>query len=82
MKIEYGCGFVVCVTSGEGFKKGVVYPAIGHNNGLHILREDSNGDLYDLSVCTGGVGIGEFNTWDDSGEPSFNALDEDIEGET
>lgn len=74
MKSEFGCHFVVCVTSGKGFKKGVVYPVLGYNNGIHILRENSDGDPYDFIACTGGAGVGESNNFDCSGKPSFNSL--------
>ena len=37
--MEFGCEFVICVTSGKGFQKDKVYPVLGTNNGIHILRE-------------------------------------------
>lgn len=84
MKIEFGCGFVVCVTSGNGFKKGVVYPVLGNNNGVHIMREeyagrtnDPGGDSsepYDFLALSGCVGNGEFGNPDDSGAPSFYGI--------
>ena len=78
MKLEFGCDFAICVTSGKGFEKGKIYPILGDNNGIHILREDSYGDPYDFLACTGGIGEGIFNNFDDSGAPSFNSLFDEV----
>lgn len=72
--MEFGCEFVICVTSGKGFQKDKVYPVLGTNNGIHILREGENGNPYDFIAVTGGMGEGDFNNWDDSGAPSFNGV--------
>lgn len=82
MAVKFDCGFAVCVTSGCGYKEGVVYPILGNNNGIHIMREEYAGrigdpggdssDPVDFVACCGGVGKGELNNWDDSGSPSFN----------
>lgn len=72
MTVEFGCKFAICVTSGKGYEEGVVYPILGDNNGIHILREDKWGDPYDLLTVTGGIGEGTFNNGDDSGRPSFD----------
>lgn len=87
--MKFGCGFVKCVTAGDGFVEGVIYPVLGNNNGIHILREKWHGrtsdpggdssDPYDFVACTGGIGKGIFNNWDDSGSPSFEPFD--VEGE-
>lgn len=81
MEIKFGCTFAKCVTSGEGFEEGLIYPILGDNNGIHIMREehlgrknDPGGDSsepYDLICCTGGIGEGDFNNCNDSGKPSF-----------
>ena len=77
--------FVKCVTSGDGFKKGFIYPILGTNNGVHIMREEIekrdndpfnyNSDPHDFIACTGGVGKGLFNNFDGSGKPSFVPID-------
>ena len=75
--MKCGCTFVRCVTSGEGFEKGVIYPVLGTNNGIHIFREENTGhgatEPFDFVAQTGGIGEGTFNNWDSSGRPSFDA---------
>lgn len=71
---EIKTDFVYCVTSGKGFVEGCVYAQVGWNNGVHILRETEQGDVVDELFCTGGIGKGLFNAWDDSGSPSFNPI--------
>ena len=63
---------VRCVTDGDGYEKGGIYPQVGDNNGVHILRETATGDVYDGVFQTGGIGKGLFNPWDNSGYPSFD----------
>lgn len=65
---------VICVTGGKGFEEGFVYPLIGWNNGVHIIRESKQGDAIDECFMTGGIGKGMFNSWDEDGIPSFNPL--------
>ena len=72
--MAFGCEFAICVTSGEGFEKGKIYPILGTNNGIHILRRGDDGDPYDFIAASGGIGEGLFNNWDDSGAPSFNEI--------
>ena len=82
IKLKFGCNFVKCVTSGDGFEKGVIYPVLGNNDGINIVREkwagrtnDPGGDSSDPYIflaCTGGAGEGIFNNFDDSGKPSFD----------
>ena len=78
-KMEYTP--VVCVTSGDGYIEGCVYPMMGWNNGMHILRQTEGGDVKEGVFCTGGVGRGLFNSWGDSGCPSFNPVFGFSEGE-
>lgn len=78
-KVSFGCRFVLCVTSGEGFEKGKIYPLLGTKHGIHILREChydncTETDPFDFVACPGGIGDGIFNNWDDSGAPSFEEL--------
>ena len=72
-RMKFGCTFVRCVTSGEGFEKGVTYPVLGWNDGINIMRQDANGDPFNFVACTGGIGEGEFNNFNGSGKPSFEA---------
>ena len=65
---------VMCVTSGDGFAEGEIYAQVGNNNGLHVLRADKNGDVFDGVYQTGGCGKGLINAWDDSGKPSFDPV--------
>lgn len=62
---------VICVTSGDGFEEGCMYVAVGYNNGVHIIRENKEGDPISKVYCNGGIGYGEINNWDESGKPSF-----------
>ena len=68
---------VICVTSGDGYEEGKIYPLMGSNNGVHILRENQYGDVVDIAFCTGGCGKGLFNNFDDSGCPSFDLVEGD-----
>ena len=65
---------VKCVTSGDGFIQGKIYAVVGENNGIHVLREDKYGDCYEFIACSGGVGIGDLNNYDNSGKPSFDYM--------
>lgn len=76
MEIKLGFGMALCVTSGEGFEKGVIYPIVGWNNGINIVRTDENGDVFIFLACNGGVGKGDLNNFDDSGSPSFREIKE------
>lgn len=69
-----GIGFdmVMCVVSGDGFKKGTLYPQVGTNNGIQIQRINDEGDCVTYLYQTGGIGEGLFNNWDGTGKPSFN----------
>ncbi len=49
---------------------------LGSNNGVHILRADKHGDVVDGVFCTGGLGEGEFNNFDNTGYPSFSEAEE------
>ena len=69
---------VICVTSGEGYEEGCVYPQIGFNNGVNILRESKAGDVYIGLFQTGGLGRGVFNALDNSGRPSFDPYEEGV----
>lgn len=69
---------VMCVTSGGGYVAGHEYAAIGWNNGVHILREDADGDVYDFLAVTGGIGDGLFNNSDNSAAPSFDLVERRI----
>lgn len=81
---KFGCSFAICVTSGDGFEEGVIYPILGDNNGIHIMREKYHGrvndpggdssDPYDFVACCGGIGKGLLNNWNDSGKPSFDPV--------
>lgn len=62
---------VECVESGEGFIKGCYYAQVGTNNGIQIVREGKGGDCETHLFCTGGIGKGDFNSWDGTGSPSF-----------
>lgn len=68
------CNFVQCVTSGEGFERGQIYPQLGWNNGIGIQRVNEAGDCETFLCCTGGIGKGLFNNFDGSGSPSFNEV--------
>lgn len=74
------CNFsiVKCVTSGNGFEEGMFYASIGANNGIQVQRENEEGDCVTMNCCSGGVGKGHINNFDDSGCPSFIAPDEII----
>ena len=63
---------VMCVTSGAGYVAGEIYPIVGSNNGIHICRENEEGDCEDNIFQTGGIGKGIFNSLDDTGAPSFD----------
>lgn len=65
---------VLCVTGGDGYEEGKVYPMMGWNNGVHILRVDEFGDVIDREFCTGGYGKGLFNCFIGWGYPSFDEL--------
>ena len=65
---------VLCVETGEGFIRGKTYPMLGWNNGVHVLRETENGDIYEKVCCCGGIGKGEINNYDNTGKPSFTAF--------
>lgn len=77
--MKYGCRFVVCVTSGEGFEEGVIYPVLGENNGIHILRvsdpTSDSSEPHDFVACSGGIGKGFYNSWDCTGKPSFDDIE-------
>lgn len=62
----------ICVKSGDGYEKGMIYPVVGFNNGVHVLRHDNADDPYDGLFMTGGIGEGLINPWDNSGTPSFD----------
>lgn len=78
LKIPRAFQEVLCVTEGNGYKYGNIYPLVGTNNGVHIIREDENGNPYDGLFVTGGIGEGEFNNPDDSGVPSFVSVVDEI----
>ena len=65
---------VKCVTSGDGFIEGKIYAVVGVNNGIHVLRESEYGDCYEFIACSGGIGMGDLNNFDDSGKPSFDYM--------
>lgn len=65
---------VVCVTGGDGYEEGKIYPLMGWNNGVHILRVNEYGDVEDREFQTGGVGKGLFNDFDSKGFPSFDEI--------
>jgi len=74
-KTKMAFSLAICVKSGDGYEKGMIYPIVGLNNGVHILRRD-NGDTnradpHDGLFMTGGIGEGMITPWDDSGAPSF-----------
>lgn len=62
---------VYCVTSGMGYKEGTYCASVGTNNGIQIQRTNEAGDCETNVFCTGGIGKGFINNWDDSGKPSF-----------
>ncbi len=65
--------FAICVTSGDGFKKGWIYPIVGWNNGAQIVRrKQDNEDYFEGCYQTGGIGKGLFNNYNNTGAPSFN----------
>lgn len=65
---------VLCVTGGDGYEEGKVYPMMGWNNGVHIIRVNEFGDVIDREFCTGGYGKGLFNSFTNEGYPSFDEL--------
>lgn len=74
MKMTFGCDFAKCVTGGDGFEKGVIYPILSYNNGVHVLRmgNASKGEEpVDFIFGCGGNGEGLINPYDGSGKPSF-----------
>lgn len=81
-EIKFECDFAKCVTSGAGFVEGVIYPVLGDNNGIHIMRKEwrnatndpggDSADPHDFVAFTGGIGKGIFNNPDNSGKPSFD----------
>lgn len=62
---------VKCVTSGDGFIAGELYAMLGWNNGHHILREDEYGNIHEFVAHDGGYGVGDLNSQEDTGAPSF-----------
>lgn len=65
---------VICVTAGDGYEKDKIYPMLGWNNGVHILRANETGDVVDREFCTGGYGKGLFNSFSNEGYPSFDEI--------
>jgi hypothetical protein len=63
---------VICVTGGDGYEEGKIYAQIGGNNGIHILRETKDSDVYDRIFSCGGVGKGFYNDFCGTGAPSFD----------
>ena len=62
---------MLCVESGDGFIKGHTYAMVGWKNGMHVLRETVNGDVYDKLCFTGGD---EVYAADETGAPRFTWL--------
>ena len=65
---------VQCVTGCGPYIEGEYYAQIGSNNGIGICYEDSYGDIHIDVFQTGGIGKGLFNSWNDSGKPSFDPV--------
>ena len=65
---------VKCVTGGDGFEEGGLYCVVGWNNGVHVLRENEEGDCYEFLACHGGYGKGIINDFEGSGAPSFEYI--------
>ena len=63
---------VICRESGDGFMEGKIYPQMGYNNGIHVVRETDGGDIHEIVCCSGGIGKGDLNNFDNSGKPSFD----------
>lgn len=57
--MKKGYDTVLCIRSGNGFKYGTVYPAMGNNNGTDILYEEENS--YGVKI----VGISTAHTYRD-----------------
>lgn len=76
--IELGFDLALCVTSGEGFAAGKVYPVIGWNNGIGIIRADGRGDVFVFRAQNGGIGKGEWNNFNNSGSPSFREISKEV----
>lgn len=77
-KVDRAYTPVVCVTGGDGYEAGKIYPMMGWNNGVHILRTNELGDVVDREFCSGGYGKGFFNSFDDKGYPSFNMINSEL----
>lgn len=78
MTANKGYNTVICVTGGDGYEKGKLYAQIGWNNGVHILRETESGDVYDREFCSGGIGVGCYNDFNNTGAPSFDDFNVNI----
>ena len=46
--MRFKFGLALCLLSGDGFREGDVHAIVGWNNGLHVLRETEDGELYKL----------------------------------
>ena len=57
-----------CVEPGDGFEKGCLYAGVGTNNGIQIVRENSNKDTQIFLFQSAGFPA---ESWEGTGKPAF-----------
>lgn len=72
-EIKLDFSLALCMESGDGYEEGCIYPILGNNNEIHIVRDD-NGGPYDKVFVSGGIGIGDISSAYDCVNPSFVAI--------